>query len=124
MESESDGPQRLTLAIRWTARAWATASIGIILLLSVGEGQLPSKPTEWIGFLLYPAGIVAGMVLAWWREGLGGTITVGSLVAFYVLHTATAGTLPKGWAWLILAAPGLLFLWCWRRSQNASVTAA
>lgn len=122
MQNGSDGRQRLTLAIRWTARVWAIASIGLILLLSIG--QMPPNRSEWIGFVLYPAGIVVGMVLAWWREGLGGTITVGSLLAFYALHFATAGTLPKGWAWLILAAPGLLFLWCWRRSQNASVAEA
>jgi hypothetical protein len=122
MQNGSDGRHRLTLAIRWTARAWAIVSIGLILLLSIG--QLPSNRSEWIGFVLYPAGIVAGMILAWWREGLGGTITVGSLVAFYVLHLATAGTLPKGSAWLILAAPGLLFLWCWRRSQPARAAAA
>jgi len=77
-----------------------------------------------MGFVFYPAGIVAGMMLAWWREGLGGSITVGSLLAFYVLHTATAGRLPKGWAWLVLATPGFLFLWSWKRSRKLSATAA
>jgi hypothetical protein len=64
------------------------------------------------------------MILAWWREGLGGGITVGSLVAFYALHTATAGKPPKGWAWLVLAVPGFLFLWCWKRSRRLTVTPA
>jgi hypothetical protein len=64
------------------------------------------------------------MILAWWREGLGGGITVGSLVAFYALHTATAGSLPRGWAWVVLAVPGFLFLWCWQRSRKLTVTAA
>jgi hypothetical protein len=122
MESESDGRRRLTLAIHWTARAWAITSIGLILLLCIG--QMPSTPRDWMGFVLYPAGIVAGMILAWWREGLGGSITVGSLLAFYVLHTATVGRLPKGWAWLVLAAPGFLFLWSWKRSRKPSATAA
>lgn len=120
--TESDRRQRLTVVVRWTARAWAVATIGVVLLLSVGEGLYPAGLAEWIGLLLYPGGICLGMILAWWREGLGGGITVGSLIAFYVLHTATAGSLPKGWAWLVLAVPGFLFLWCWRR--DLTVTAA
>jgi hypothetical protein len=124
MASKSDTQHRLTLVIRWTARAWTVATIGVVVLLCVGEGLYPSKPTEWIGLLLYPGGICAGMILAWWREGLGGCITVGSLVAFYALHSAMAGTLPQGWGWLVLAAPGFLFLWCWKRSQRPSVVSA
>ena len=124
MDKESDGRQRLTLVVRWTARAWAVATIAVVILLSVGEGLHPAGLAERIGLLLYPGGICVGMILAWWREGLGGGITVGSLVAFYILHTATAGSLPKGWAWLVLAVPGFLFLWCWKRSRDRAVTAA
>ena len=83
---------------------------------------MPSTPTEWIGFVLYPGGVCAGMILAWWKEAPGGSLTVGSLLAFYALHAATTGSLPEGWAWLILAAPGFLFLWCWSRSRKSSLT--
>jgi hypothetical protein len=61
------------------------------------------------------------MILAWWKEGLGGSITVGSLAAFYILYIATAGNLPPGPWWLVLAVPGFLFLWCWKRSRGASM---
>jgi hypothetical protein len=124
MESESDGGRRLTLAIRWTARAWAIVSIVVVLLLSVGEGLYPAGAAEWVGLLLYPVGICLGMFLAWWREGLGGAITVGCLVAFYALHAVTAGSLPRGWAWLVLAVPGFLFLWSGQRSRRLTVTPA
>jgi hypothetical protein len=59
------------------------------------------------------------MVLAWWKEGVGGGITVASLVGFYILYLLTKGSLPPGWAWFILAAPGFLFLWCWMRARRA-----
>ena len=62
------------------------------------------------------------MILAWWREGLGGSITVGSLLIFYAIHLATTGTLPKGWAWVAFAAPGFLFLVSWQRSRRARTT--
>ena len=124
MEAEAGGEHRLTLAIRWTARAWALVTIVIVLLLSVGEGLHPAGAAQWLGLVLYPGGICLGMIVAWWREGLGGGITVGSLVAFYALHTATAGRLPRGWAWLVLAIPGFLFLWCWQRSHKLESTRA
>ena len=124
MESDSDRRHRLTLAVRWTARAWAIATISVVLVLAVGEGVYPATLTEWIGLLLYPGGVCLGLILAWWREGLGGTITVGSLVAFYAFYTATSGTPPRGWAWLVLAFPGFLFLWCGNRSRHSTVSHA
>jgi hypothetical protein len=93
-------------------------SIGLILLFLLIGGSFPRTPAEWLGFLFFPLGISIGMVLAWRREGLGGGITVCCLVIFYAIHYSTAGTLPRGWAWLAFAAPGLLFLVCSYRSRN------
>ncbi len=118
MEGESGGSDRLTLAIRWTARAWAVVTVVIVVLLSLGEGVHPGGLTELVGLVLYPGGICLGMVLAWWKEGLGGAVTVASLAGFYILYLLTRGTLPPGWAWLVLAVPGFLFLWCWTRSRR------
>lgn len=125
MKDQSETQRVLTRVLRWTARAWTVASIGVILALIVGEGFNPSqiKAREWLGLLFFPVGICAGMILAWWREGIGGHITVGSLLIFYMIHLATVGTLPRGWAWLVFAAPGFLFLLCWQRSRNAGATA-
>ncbi|MBZ5538333.1 MAG: hypothetical protein LAO31_20465 [Acidobacteriia bacterium] len=94
--------------------------MGLLLLFVVGEGINPTTRTEWLGLLFFPFGICVGMILGWWREGLGGSITVGSLLVFYLIHLASAHTLPKGWAWLAFAAPGFLFLLCWYRSRKAS----
>jgi hypothetical protein len=119
---DKSGRQRLLIQIiRWTARAWTVASIGLILAFLVGEGVDLSqmKASEWLGFLIFPVGICAGMILAWWREVLGGVITIGSLLIFYVVHFMTAGTFPRGWAWLVFAAPGFLFLFCRQRSRSA-----
>lgn len=120
MENQIEGRRGPTRLLRWAARLWSTASILIFVLLCIGEGIYFTKPMEWLGFLFYPIGISVGMILAWWMEGLGGSITVGSLIVFYIIYYATAGTLPKGWGWLILSVPGFLFLVCWHRSRKAT----
>ena len=124
MEDRTERHQRWVSALRWTARVWSVASVGLVLGFIVGEGFNPSGPNEWLGVLLFPVGISVGMILAWWKEGLGGAITVGSLVAFYVVHLTTAGTFPKGWAWLAFAAPGFLFLLSSYLSRRPRIGAA
>jgi hypothetical protein len=64
------------------------------------------------------------MVLAWWNERLGGIVTVASLAVFYVFRFLTANAFPSGWAWLVFAAPGFLFLVTWLVSRRARHVAA
>ncbi len=113
MEYETERQQSWTRTVRWIARIWSIGSIGLILAFIVGEGinLTEFKPAEWLGFLFFPVGICVGMVMAWWKERLGGSLTVASLVIFYLIHLATSGAFPSGWAWLVFAAPGFLFLW-------------
>ncbi|MBI3656708.1 MAG: hypothetical protein HY232_09850 [Acidobacteria bacterium] len=124
MEGRIDRHQRWVLALRWSARVWSVASVALVLAFIVGEGFNPSGPNEWLGALFFPVGISFGMILAWWKEGLGGIITVGSLLAFFVVHLTTAGTLPKGGAWLVFAAPGFLFLLSSLLSRRPKIGAA
>lgn len=123
MEGKANSRPVLTQAVRWAARIWAVASIGLIVAFLVGEGFHPSRiqAREWLGLVFFPVGICVGMILAWWREGLGGGLTVGSLVVFYLIHPTTAGTFPRGWAFLVFAAPGFLFLLSWLRSRRAAM---
>jgi hypothetical protein len=124
MENQTERQRSSTLAIRWTARVWSIASIGLVLLFLIGEGINPKTSAEWSGFLFFPVGICFGLLLAWWKEVIGGSITLGSLLVFYAIHLATAGMLPKGWAWLVFAAPGFLFLLSWYRSRKVSNASA
>ncbi|HMD97290.1 MAG TPA: hypothetical protein VKM93_08200 [Terriglobia bacterium] len=124
MEGRTDGYQRLVSALRWTARVWCVASVALVVAFIIGEGNNPSGPKEWLGFLFFPFGISVGMILAWWKEGLGGSITVGSLLASYVVRRTFTGTFPKGWAWLAFAAPGFLFLVSSHLSRRPRIGAA
>lgn len=101
-------------ALTWVARIWSLASIVFVLIFLFGEGlsrhgAMPTA-TEWIGLALWPGGVAVGLVVAWFRKGLGGAIAIGSLIAFYVWNLLERGTFARGPYFLLVAAPGILFL--------------
>ena len=119
MGPHEDGEQTMSetaksRAVTWVARIWSLASIAFVLAFLFGEGLSAhgAKPTatEWIGLALWPASVVVGLVVAWFRKGLGGAIAVGSLIAFYVWNLLERATFPRGPYFLLVAAPGILFL--------------
>ena len=119
--------QQTISIFRWSARLWSLFSIAFILLFLVGGGNVAEAaiitPSEWVGLLFFPVGLFVGLVLAWQQERMGGLITIFSLGAFYVWHILQSGHLPSGPFFIILAAPGLLFLITWgldRRKANNS----
>jgi hypothetical protein len=65
------------LALRWLARVGSVVSLGLLLLFFVGERFDPAKVAsrDWLGFLFFPIGVVAGMLVGWWHVGWGGAIT-------------------------------------------------
>src|SRR5271157_4717263 len=101
------------LVSRWTARVWSILSIVFVLVFAIGEGMgggpRPSLQ-EWVGLALFPIGVGVGLVVAWFREELGGTLALGCLIAFYVWNLLRSGHLPQGPFFFLMAAPGLLFL--------------
>jgi hypothetical protein len=105
---------RAVVALRWVARAWSLLSILAVLVLAVGEiaGGSGPRPTlqEWVGLALWPIGVGVGLLIAWYREELGGTIALGCLVGFYAWNLLHSGHLPRGPLFALMAAPGLLFL--------------
>jgi hypothetical protein len=89
--------------------------ISIALMLTFLNSDIPTfrqiAPKHWVGFLFFPVGVIAGMLLGWWREALGGAVTVGSLLGFYLIY----GWFLNNQIWLgvwfiIFALPGILFL--------------
>lgn len=109
-------PNAIPLTIRWIARIFSILSIGMILLFIFGEGlNVPhlSFSASPLLFLCFPLGISVGMIVAWWREGLGGFITVASLALFYLISSIFNGRFPEGLFFLIFSSPGFLFLISW-----------
>lgn len=109
-----------TIIVRWMARIWGLASILLVLAFLFGEGLSPTQitPMEWMQLLLFPFGVMVGLLLAWRWEGLGGGLALVSFVAFYLVHYMVSGTLPGGPYFGLVAAPGLLFVLCWLLSRH------
>ena len=62
------------------------------------------------GRTLFAVPGTSGLIIAWYREKLGGIITITCLLLFYAVHLAESGNLPNGPWFSLIAAPGLLFL--------------
>jgi len=108
------------LVLRWVARVWSLASLAVIAAFAFGEGGTGPTVSELVALTLFPVGVLIGLAVAWWREGIGGIIALGSLAGFYGWVTARAGHPPGGPYFLLLAAPGFLFLAVWLLEQARS----
>ena len=113
--------KRLLAVIRWIARIWSVPSIVALLLPYLVEGLYWLQATslrEVVGHVCFFA-MLAGLIVAWFREGLGGALTAAGFISFYVTWWAT-GDFPRGPFLALIAAPGFLFLlyWLLRRVQE------
>lgn len=111
--------------IDYLARIGSVASITFLLMLFAGEGFHPSKisTNEWAGLVFFPIGVVIGMAIAWWKEGVGSIVTLGSLLGFYVVWGYFLRNHIGGWWFIVFASPGFLFLlhWLLRGSERNPV---
>jgi uncharacterized membrane protein len=62
--------------------------------------------------LLFPFGVILGLVLAWRFERIGGLIGAASTLLFYALEYVGCGRFPKGYAFMLVAAPSVIFFCC------------
>jgi|KBSSwiStaDraftv2_1062776.scaffolds.fasta_scaffold3542243_1 hypothetical protein len=103
----------ILFAIRWTAHSLSAVSIGALLLLIFSNRVSLSVLTwEETGLmLLFPVGLVVGLILGWHEEGKGGAIAVFSVAAFYVWYglMVNRSFIEASWVLLFLI-PGLLLL--------------
>jgi hypothetical protein len=114
--------------VRWIARISAGLAAALILLIFVGEGlaegvepilHLTARETA---MMVAFAAVWLGLVLGWKWELVGGLLTICGTAAFYLLDCAFSGTFPRGPFFLVLASPGLLFLYCGLQTRKKSGT--
>lgn len=100
-------------AIELLARVGSIASITLLLMLFTGFEPSHVPPRQWVGLFFFPLGVMVGMAIAWWKEGLGAAITLGSLLGFYLVYGYLMRYHIGGWVFVMFASPGFLFLLHW-----------
>jgi hypothetical protein len=106
------------VSLRWIARAGSLLSILLILMFLKGFHPSQVRPREWVGLMFFPAGVMAGMIVAWWKEGFGAGITLVSLLVFYGVYGLLMGSRVGSWAFVVFASPGFFFLLYWMLSRT------
>jgi len=113
--------------MKWVARIWSGLIILFLLFFFIGylvqdimNGDPLIIPTnkEALGLIFFPLGLFLGFILAWKREGLGGLISIISMICFHITMFIVTGN-PNFEKFIdIFAAPGLLFVVVWYFSRN------
>lgn len=101
----------------------------IVLVLFIGGGEIieglnkagPGLNTFTIIIFIFWGTGLAGLVLAWWKEGPGGLISVVSFIVFNIL-AAVNPTPGSRWTFvlLIFLFPSILFLFYWWLKKKSS----
>ena len=110
----------ITLVFRWLARLTSLLSVGIVAMFLLAEpfNPLHVRPREWVGFVCFPSGVMIGLIVAWFKEGLGASISLVSLAAFYLIYGWAMGSNVNSIAFVVFASPAFLFLIAWSLSRN------
>lgn len=107
---------------RWTARIVGGLLVVMFLWFLVAhavevEGIPALTPLEGSLMFCMLASLV-GMVVLWFREGLGGLMTLIGIGTFYLIDTAATGTPPGGWVLPLYFVPGVLSIVSWALSRR------
>ena len=121
MLRENNTNDRITTWTRWLARG--TGSFFAIAYIYLGVTTGPTSPS--LAEIAVVLSLVLGVLIAWWREGLGGLILVlAAVVSFLIMGFVVAVENPGQRSTLLLLfvvpylLPGVLFLLCWLRSRS------
>jgi hypothetical protein len=96
----------------WLIRILSAISILILLIFVVAEGFNPFNLTsnEAVLTVFFPGGVILGLIVGFWKNRLGGYITILSFFGFYLLEILIMGILPHGAYIALFIFPGFLNL--------------
>ena len=117
--------------LRWTARISGTLLVAFTLFFVIAsfidsmnrnnESPLASFSTLIIIIFIIWGIALTGLILALWKEGIGGFISLGSFILMYILNlfnteaSVRAGALP---VFLIFSVPSILYLIYWKLMRD------
>jgi hypothetical protein len=124
MRSHSVSLIRLDVGVRWTARVLTALLVGLFLVpLIVNsiydvvhdfyEDGVPHafwmKGVDPIQMICFWTACV-GLVVAWRWPVMGGTLSLGGMILFFVIEFVVRGGLPGGLTLYLMLLPSILFL--------------
>jgi hypothetical protein len=117
--------------LRWTARISGTLLVAFTLFFVIASfidgmnrnngSPLASTSTLIIIIFIMWCIALAGLILALWKEGIGGFISLGSFILMYIMNlfnteaSMRAGALP---IFLIFSIPSILFIIYWKLTDG------
>jgi peptidoglycan/LPS O-acetylase OafA/YrhL len=117
MNAAGKGESALRIGVicaRWAARVLGLLVVGVVVVFAVGEGFDPRElqPGDQLPMVAFVT-TLAGLLVAWKRELLGGLLVIGGMTAFGMVGVAAHGD--WGWSgpvfWTILSL-GFVFAVC------------
>ena len=117
---------RTVRIVRWIARVGAGLTAVFILFMliahAITDGAAPLQYlTARETAMMAAFGIMwLGLIIGWKWELVGGLLSIGGVVVFYLVDYLFSGTFPRGPIFFILAFPGALFLYCGVMDRSAS----
>lgn len=99
--------------LRWIARITSVLFIFGLIVIFFGDQYENSeiRSHEWLGVLYFPVGFVAGLIIGWKNDLIGGLISVLCLWIFYFVYSLKyTGQIPPIISFLIFSVPAILFL--------------
>jgi hypothetical protein len=117
--------------LRWIARATGTLIVVFTLFIAIGEfidGLKRSSdpplaaftPLMMIIFIIWGIAL-SGLVLALWKEGLGGIISLAGFMLVYILNLFNKEASMRGNAisiFVIFSIPAILYLIYWKLNKD------
>ncbi len=126
-------PNRSAAVIRWLARI--LGSLLVVFTVLIGGGELlegmhrhaaspHSSFTPWLILIFIFWGLaLAGLVVAWWKEGFGGFFSLGCFIQAMIMtifNPPTPNRLVAFVVFLIFMIPSGLYIWYWAMTRNKS----
>lgn len=100
--------------LRWVARVWSLPAIFFAIsefLFPGNENGIQEGFFTWLTVIVLFLSVI-GLLIAWWKESLGGWVSLAALAVFFILYAIDAGEFFPGWGYVLpfIVAPAVLFL--------------
>lgn len=110
----------MRLVLRWLGRLSGVAvAVLFVLFWLHTPPHFPALSMRLRVQLLLLVTSVAAMLLGWWRERVGGAISILALIGFLILESSAIGRIPTMGAVYAMMLPGLFQLAAEQRARVA-----